>query len=179
MIAALLAAAVFASPADHVRIDRPAGAEVSRDLGGRPLMTGGWRLVWSGMPVGPGRGVVRFTIRAAPADGVGTVEEMLQIGVGGAGTARDCASYGIASGDERRLPDRVINGRRWTAWANGDAGMSQQVSATELRAVHRGRCYAVERIRYAAKAGDAVPGLPPQARAAAAMDRALASLKLS
>jgi chitinase len=76
------------------------------------------------------------------------------------------------------LPDRTIGGRRWTAWHNGDAGMSQQIDATDLRTVWRDRCYAVARISYAVKAMETPPGLPAQAQAAAAMDRALASLRL-
>ncbi len=176
MILPMLAA--FTSASHHLTIDPPAGATLSRTLAGRSLMAAGWRLMWDGSAAGPGDAVARFTIRARPADGVGTVDEMVQIGVGGAGSARDCLTRGLHGGDARRLPDRRINGRRWAVWANGDAGMSQQIAATDLRTVWRGRCYAVARLRYAVKATDAPPGLPPQPHAAAAMDRALASLRL-
>ncbi|MBJ6122637.1 hypothetical protein [Sphingomonas mollis] len=178
MIALMLAAAPFTSAADHLRIERPAGAQVSRTLDGRSLMAAGWRLMWDGKPAGPGNDVVRFTIRARPTDGVGVVDEMLQIGIGKPGSARDCLTRGLRGGSARKLPDRLIDGRRWTAWSNGDAGMSQQITATDLRTVYRNRCYAVARIGYAVKAMDTPRGLPAQAMAAAAMDRALATLRL-
>jgi len=176
MILTMLAA--FVSTPQHLTIELPAGATRSRRLTGRSLMAAGWRLSWDGSAAGPGNDVARFTLRARPADGVGTVDEIVQIGVGGPGSARDCLTHGLNGGDAKRLPDRTINGRRWAAWANSDAGMSQQITATDLRTVWRRRCYAVARISYAVKATDTPPGLPPQAQAAAAMDRALASLRL-
>lgn len=171
-------AAAFVDAPHHLTIDRPAGAAVSRTLTGRSLMASGWRLMWDGATPGRGDDVVRFTIRTRPADGPGVVDEMVQIGVGGAGSARDCLVRGLRGGGGRALPDRTIAGRRWTAWANGDAGMSQQVRAIDLRTVHCGRCYAVARISYAVTAMATPRGLPPQGRGAAAMDRALASIRL-
>jgi len=174
----LLALAAFTAAPHHLTIDRPVGATVSRTLTGRSLMASGWRLMWDGKNAGPGDDVVRFTIRTRPADGVGVVDEMVQVGVGRTGSERDCLTRGLRGGGGRALPDRIIGGRRWTAWSNSDAGMSQQVQAIDLRTVHRGRCYAVARIAYAVKAMAAPRGLPPQSRGAAAMDRALASLRL-
>jgi hypothetical protein len=174
----LMMLAAFVAGPQHLTIDPPAGATLSRRLTGRSLMAAGWRLSWDGSAAGPGTEVARFTRRARPADGVGTVDEMVQIGVGGPGSARDCLTRGLNGDDARRLPDRTINGRRWAVWTNGDAGMSQQITATDLRTVWRVRCYAVARISYAAKATDTPPGLPPQAQAATVMDRALASLRL-
>ena len=174
----LLALAAFTAAPHHLTIDRPPGATVSRSLTGRSLMASGWRLMWDGKNAGPGDDVVRFTIRSRPADGVGVVDEMVQVGVGGAGSARDCLTRGLRGGSGRALPDRIIGGRRWSVWSNSDAGMSQQVQAIDLRAVHRGRCYAVARITYAVKAMETPRGLPPQNRGAAAMDRALAGLRL-
>jgi len=171
-------AAAFVDAPHHLTIDRPAGAAVSRTLTGRSLMASGWRLMWDGATPGRGDDVVRFTMRTRPADGPGVVDEMVQIGVGGAGSARDCLVRGLRGGGGRALPDRTIAGRRWTAWTNGDAGMSQQVRAIDLRTVHRGRCYAVARISYVVTAMATPRGLPPQARGAAAMDRALASIRL-
>lgn len=178
MIALILAAATFASGAGHLRLDRPTGAQMSRTLDGRSLMAAGWRLMWDGKPAGPGDDIVRFTIRARPTDGVGVIDEMLQIGVGQPGSARDCLTRGLRGGSARKLPDRLINGRRWTAWSNGDAGMSQQITATDLRSVYRNRCYAVARIGYAVKAMDTPRSLPAQTWAAAAMDRTLTTLQL-
>lgn len=176
MILPLLAA--FVSVPHHLTIDPPAGSAVTRTLAGRALMASGWRLMWDGGAAGPGDDVVRFTIRTRPADGIGVVDEMVQLGVGGTGSRRDCLTRGLRGGDAHRLPDRIIAGRRWTAWANADAGMSQQVRATDLRTVYRGRCYAAARISYAVKAMDPPSGLPPQMRGAAAIDRALASIRL-
>ena len=65
------------------------------------------------------------------------------------------------------------------AWSNGDAGMSQQVSAIDLRTVVNGACYAVERFSYAEAAGNRDPSATlPQAEGAALLDHALASLQL-
>jgi hypothetical protein len=177
MIAAMLAA--FVSVPHHLTIDRPAGATMTRTLAGRALMTSGWRLMWDGAAAGPGNDIVRFTIRTRPTDGIGVVDEMVQAGVGGPGSARDCLTWGLRGGDGKPLTDRIIAGRRWKAWANADAGMSQQVQAIDLRTVHRNRCYAVTRISYAVKAMAAAPGLPPRSQGAAAIDRAVASLRLS
>lgn len=178
MMLAMAAAAAFADPASGVRLERPRWATVSRTLDGRSLMTGGWRLMWDGAAAGPGDGVVRLTIDARPARGPGVVSEMLQVGYGGGTRAvATCFSQGL--GDGTRLPDRVIGGRRWAAWRHGDAGMSQQIDAIDLRTVYAGRCYAAARISYAVRAADAPRGLPAQTYAAAALDRALASLRLT
>ena len=93
---------------------------------------------------------------------------------------RTCLSFGLAGGPSgKRLPTRSINGVRFTAWSNGDGGMSQSIDATDLRAVVAGRCYAVERFSYGVSAADTDPKVRlTQAEGAAMLDRALASLHL-
>ena len=49
----------------------------------------------------------------------------------------------------------MLGGHRWTVYTNGDAGMSQQVNATNLRTVVDGTCYAIDRVTYAVKAAAA------------------------
>jgi len=172
-------AAAFVDAPHHLTIDRPAGAAVSRTLTGRSLMASGWRLMWDGATPGRGDDVVRFTMRTRPADGPGVVDEMVQIGVGGAGSARDCLIRGLRGGGGRALPDRTIAGRRWTAWTNGDAGMSQAIRATNFRTVVNGACYAFDRVTYSAAAAPPPRrNAPPQAVAAARMDAILATIKI-
>lgn len=170
----------FASRDGLVRLSYPAGLSPGHDFAGRPLMTGGWRLMWDGSSVGRGKGVVRFAEDARPRDGIGRVTEMVQVGRSrDAAVVARCGTAGAAGGSARRLPNRMLGGHRWTVWTNGDAGMSQQVAATDLRTVVDGTCYAIDRITYAVKAADPLPrGAPAQAMAAARMNAILASIRV-
>ncbi|KAL6958452.1 hypothetical protein U1Q18_052253 [Sarracenia purpurea var. burkii] len=75
--------------------------------------------------------------------------------------------------------DRVIHGTRYVVFANQDSGMSQSITATDLRSVVDGVCYAVARIRYTASAGDSDPSVTmKQADGVTLLDASLASLKV-
>jgi hypothetical protein len=163
-----------------VRLRYPADLTPSGDFGGRALMTAGWRLSWDGTPVGPGKGVVRLSIAARPADGIGQATEMVQIGVSRApAVVARCGTDGAIGPDGRRLPNRMLGGHRWTVYRNGDAGMSQQIVATDLRTVVDGACYAIDRVTYMVRAADAPPpGTPTQAQAAARIDAILATIQV-
>lgn len=144
------------------------------------LMTPGWRLVWDGIPsAGNGQVVIRLQLPAAPVPPETSATEILQVG-----TSQDpdivprCLHDGITAKNVQRLPDRTFAGTRFLAWHNADAGMSQAITATDLRAIVGGTCYAVERFRTATTAAPApAPGtaFPP---AAALLDAALASLRV-
>jgi hypothetical protein len=170
----------WSSPDGKVHLLRPPAAAVStlNDAVGS-LMSPGWRLVWNGDPT-PGRLVARFSLRVTADAPQTNRTEYLQIGVGrGRKAARGCLSDGLESGSGARQADRVINGRRYAVWTNGDAGMSQQIAATDLRTVVGGACYAVERFSYGDSASDPDPAVTlPQKRGAAMLDRSLASLRL-
>ena len=171
----------WASPDGRVHLLRPAIAPPTtsdRPLGA--MMSSGWRMIWDGSATTPGRMVVRLTLKVAPQPPEKTAREVLQVGISrSAKDVRSCLAYGLQGGSARRMPDRLINGRRYVVWTNGDAGMSQQVSATDLRAVVDGACYAVDRFSYAESASDGDPSVTlRQAQAAAALDRSLASLQL-
>lgn len=171
----------FASAVGTVRLTVPPGAQVSRDLNGRALMTQGWRLDWMGKPVGIGTALVRLSITARPTTGPGQVDEMVQVGASrDADAVRDCLFYGLAKPGDQSTDKRRVGGVGWTVYHHRDAGMSQQIEAQDLRAVVDGTCWAVARISYAIKAAEPLPATaPPQAKAAAAMDAALASLKVN
>ena len=183
-----IAAAVSATPLQHryvgagglVRLTYPAGVTPGRDFHGMSLMSEGWRLSWDGAPVGPGTGVVRLSDHARPTSGPGTVDEMVQIGMSrDPGVVAHCGTTGALGDGGRRLPNRMLGGHRWTAYANGDAGMSQQITATDLRTVVDGVCYAIDRVTYRVAAADALPrSAPTQAAAAARMDAILASVQV-
>lgn len=160
-----------------VRLTYPAGLKPGHAFGGRALVSAGWRLMWDGTPAGPGTGVVSFSQDARPSDGQGYVTEAIQIGMSrDAGVVANCGTAGVQSGDTQRLPNRMIGGHRWTVWTNGDAGMSQQIAATDLRTVVDGVCYAIDRFSYAVKAAPPLPRTAPaQADAAARIDAILAS----
>ncbi len=168
----------FVGAGGRVRLSHPTYLQPTRTFSGRPLMAGGWRLMWDGKPVGRGVGVARFWQVAKPRDGVGQVTEMVQIGFSrDAGVVAACGTDGTRSANVRRLPNRMLGGHRWTVYQNGDAGMSQQVAATSLRTVVEGACYAVDRITYSVKAASPPPRIAPtQAVAAAAMDAILESV---
>lgn len=170
------------SPDGRVHLLRPAIAALTVD--DRPLgalASPGWRLVWDGAKVTPGRVLIRLVLKVAPNAPEATAIEGLQIGVGrGPGAVRSCLTYGLKGGSAVRRPDRIINGRRFAVWTNGDAGMSQRVSATDLRTVVGGACYAVERFGYggSASSGDPLATLP-QAKGADLLDAGLASLEIT
>ena len=168
----------FVGAGGRVRLSHPANLNPTRTFSGRALMTAGWRTMWDGKPVGRGIGVARFWQIAKPRDGVGQVVEMVQIGFSrDAGVIARCGTDGAKGANGRRLPDRMLGGHRWTAYSNGDAGMSQSVAATSLRTVVEGTCYAVDRVTYSIKAASAPSRTAPtQAAAAAAMDGILATV---
>ena len=175
---AVAATKSFVGGGGRVRLSHPAALNPTRTFSGRALMTGGWRLMWDGTPVGRGVGVARFWQVAKPTNGPGQVIEMVQIGYSRdpAVVAR-CGTDGAKSGSGRRLPDRMLGGHRWTAYTNGDGGMSQSVAAIDLRTVVEGACYAVDRVTYAIKAASPPPRTAPmQAVAAARMDAILATI---
>jgi hypothetical protein len=104
---------------------------------------------------------------------------MVQVGFSrSAAVVATCGTAGLKSGSGRRLPNRMLGGHRWTVSANGDAGMSQQVNATNLRTVVDGTCYAVDRVTYAVKAAAPARNAPTQAVAAAQMDAIVATIKI-
>ncbi len=168
----------FIGAGGRVRLSHPANLNPTRTFSGRALMTGGWRLMWDGTPPGRGVGVARFWQVAKPRDGVGQVIEMVQIGFSrNAAVVARCGTAGAKGANGRRLPDRMLGGHRWTAYSNGDAGMSQSISATDLRTVVEGTCYAVDRVTYSIKAGSAPSRTAPtQAIAAANMNAILATI---
>ncbi|WP_375394424.1 hypothetical protein [uncultured Sphingomonas sp.] len=183
-----IAAAVGATPLQRaysaagglVRLTYPAGLTPGRAFGGRSLMAAGWRLSWDGTAAGPGSGVVRFSQDARPASGPGVVTELVQIGLSrDAGVVARCGTTGALGGSGKRLPNRILGGHRWTAYRNGDAGMSQGIVATDLRTVVDGVCYAIDRATYSVTAADALPtSAPTQGAAAARMDAILTSVRV-
>ncbi len=163
-----------------IRLTHPSSLQPTRNFAGRALMSAGWRLMWDGTPVGRGVGVVRFWQVAKPTDGQGQVTEMIQVGFSRSATViATCGTAGTRSGSGRRLPDRMLGGHRWTVYANGDAGMSQAVRATNFRTVVNGACYAIDRVTYSAAAAPPPRrNAPPHAVAAARMDAILATIKI-
>ena len=172
---------MWASPDGRVRLHHPAGVAPTTD--DRPigsLMSGGWRMIWDGKPVGRGRMLVRFAMKVAPRPPLRTATEVLQIGASSdPEVIASCRTHGLTGGSAMRQPDRTIHGVRYAVWRNGDAGMSQRISATDLRALVGGTCYAIARFAYGEAASDGNPLVTlPQARGAAMLDTALASLKI-
>lgn len=164
-----------------VRLTYPASLTPGHAFPGGSLMAGGWRLMWDGTPPGAGQGVVRFQLLARPREGIGQVTESVQIG-----RSRDrrvvatCGTAGTKGPDATRLLNRMLGGHRWTVWTNGDAGMSQAVSATDWRTVVGGTCYAIDRVRYSVKAATPLPRTAPsEATATARIDAILASVRVS
>ncbi len=171
----------WTSPDSQVSLLRPATARpLTSDEAVSTLMSPGWRLVWGADERAPGRLVVRLMLKVVPDTRTGTAVEVLQVGRSADPVAvGSCLRYGLDSGSGERRPDRVINGVRFAAWSNGDAGMSQGIGGTDLRAVVRGVCYAVERytVSESASAGDPAVTLRRQ-EGAAELDVSLASLRI-
>ncbi len=170
----------FLGAGGMVRLSHASSLTPTRNFAGRALMNSGWRQMWDGTPVGRGVGIVRFWQVAKPTDGQGQVTEMIQVGFSrSTAVVATCGTAGMVSGSAKRLPNRMLGGHRWAVYSNGDAGMSQQVSATNFRSVIDGACYAIDRVTYAVKAAPP-PGrnAPTQAIAAAKMDAILATVKV-
>lgn len=178
-IAAAPASRTFVSADRTVRLTYPAGLPPTRDFTGRPLMNSGWRMMWDGSPTGRGEPVARFQSVARPVDNVGRVTESVQIGMSRApAVVATCGTAGL-HGTAHRMPNRMLGGHRWTVWDGGDAGMSQEVTATNLRSVVNGACFAVDRVGYTVKAVPPLPHTAPsQAAASARMDAILDSIRL-
>lgn len=178
LTAAAPATRSFVGANGRVRLSYPAALTPTRDFSGKALMTQGWRLSWDGAAVGPGTGIVRFSQQARPTTGEGTVTELVQVGMSrDAQVVAHCGTTGALGSSGRRLPNRMLGGHRWTAYANGDAGMSQAITATDLRTVVDGACYAIDRVTYAVRAAQPLPATAPTQRAAAArMDTILSSI---
>jgi len=170
----------FVGAGGNVRLSYASSLTPTRNFAGRPLMNRGWRQMWDGAPIGRGVGIVRFWELAKPTDGQGQVTEMIQVGFSRSATViATCGTAGTRSGSGRRLPDRMLGGHRWTVYANGDAGMSQAIRATNFRTVVHGACYAIDRVTYSAAAAPPPRrNAPPQAVAAARMDAILATIKI-
>ena len=171
----------FATLDHFIELDYPADLTPNPAWQGTYFTSPGWRTVWDGAPVGPGSKIVRFALDglpASPPDSKAT--EVLQIG-----SSRDpavvstCLTHGLATGNTTRLTDRVIDGRRFVAYRNGDAGMSHQMTASSLRAVIGDRCVAVDRLSMVGMraVGEAGPART-QVDATAELDRVLASLRI-
>lgn len=179
-IAAAPAPRTFVGAGGLVHLTYPATLRPTTDFSGKSLMTAGWRLSWDGAPVGPGTGIVRFAQDARPARGEGMVTELVQLGMSrDPGVVAHCGTTGALGPSGERLPNRMLGGHRWTAYRNGDAGMSQQITATDMRTVVDGACYAIDRVTYAVTAAEPLPrSAPGQAATAARMDAILASIRV-
>ncbi len=106
----------------------------------------GWRVTFDGSSAGPGRGLVRFSEEIGIAgDASRVATEILQIGRSrDPGVIADCLTHGLEGGNGMKQPDRTIGGVRFTVYRNGDAGMSHQLSTTNMRALHDGQCIAID-----------------------------------
>lgn len=173
--------APWTSPNGHVTIQHP--ADIAPTADDKPLgsmMTGGWRLMWDGTPQGPGRLLVRFRLKVLPKPPEKTASEVLQIGESrDPAMVRTCTSAGLDGPDVRPV-ERSIGDVAFTGAQNADAGMSQSITALDLRAVVGGTCYAVDRFAYAESASNGDPAVSlPQAKGAAILDRMLQSLRIT
>ncbi len=171
----------WTSPDGRVSLLRPAIAQPTTS--GEPLstlMSPGWRLIWGGAHPTPGRMIVRLTLKVAPEAPAKTATEVFQVGASrDPAVVKSCLRYGLDSGSGERKPARVINGVRYSVWSNGDAGMSQSIGGTDLRAVVAGACYAVERFTVSESASGGDPSVTlSEARGAAELDATLASLQI-
>ena len=171
----------WASSDGRIHLLRPAAAlPTTSDAAFNTLEAPGWRLDWSAQGATPGRLIIRLALKVRPAPPERTATEVFQVGVSrDPATVRSCLTYGLDSGSGRRQPDRLINGIRYAVWSNGDAGMSQQINAIDLRTVVSGACYAVERFSTSetASAGDQSMTLS-ESRGALQLDATLASLRI-
>jgi hypothetical protein len=165
-----------------VRLLRPAAAPLTTSVAAvNTLMRPGWRLVWGDTRQTPGRMIARIAIPVKPKGMPGTAAEVFQVGASRDPYAvRTCLRHGLDSGSGNRRPDRMINGVRFGVWTNADAGMSQRISGTDLRAIVDGACYAVERYAVGEAASDGDPTVTlPEADGAALLDATLASLRIA
>ena len=169
----------YTSPNKTLHLLYADNLEAEQNFSGRALMQSGWRIVWRG-DVGPGTGIVSFEQEARPEGEPGSVFEILRIGMSkDPKTVKDCTTFGLDSGSRHKLPDRTINGIDWTVYGNGDAGMSQEIQAIDLRTVYKGSCYAVDRITYSVKAAETPPAsIISQTRAAAQIDDIVETIRL-
>ena len=129
-----------------IALQYPAYLAPTTDFPGTYFTAGGWRIMFDGTPAGPGKGLVRFSADAfLKGDVPRSATESLQIGISDdPSVVRGCLTDGLEGGNGAKRPDRLIGGVPFTVYTNGDAGMSHQLSTVDLRALHNGRCIAID-----------------------------------
>ncbi len=179
-IAASVAMLSWVSPDGRVRLLHPSSAPArTQPAVGNYFVARGWRVFWEGDP-GPGRVVVSFVLSARPAESHTTARESLQIGVSrDAHVVATCRSAGLPADGGTRLADRTINGVTFTRYRRSDQAMSQGTTTLDYRAVVGGACYAVDRISDTAGSDPPANVTLPQTQAAAQLDAALATLRIT
>jgi len=170
--------ATFVSDDGIVRFQYPTNLQPTGEFKGRALLQSGWRVVWSGEEVGKGEGIVRLTVPARAEDG-SAISEIVQIGRSHSpDVVETCTTYGLSSANGMSMPDRVVGGHRWMAYASSDAGMSQSIKAVNYRLVYQGTCYALDRISYAVRAAKAADDAWDEGEAGQAIDHVLGSVEI-
>lgn len=159
----------------------PATLTPTQDFSATYFTPEGWRAMFDGAPVGPGAGQVRFSAESYRAgdDQPFIVTTILQIGTSrDPAVVADCLTRGLNGGNGSQAEDRTMGGVRFTVFKNSDAGMSHQLSSTDLRAVRGGTCIAIDRIEYAVPASVDTEASPDRSTASVEqdMDRVLSSL---
>lgn len=153
----------------------------TRDFSATYFTPEGWRAMFDGSPVGLGQGLVRFTAESKSGGDVPRIAtDHLQIGTSGdAGVVADCLTRGLQTAHSNKQPDRMIGGLRFTVYRSSDAGMSHQLSSTDLRAVHNGRCIAIDRLTSSVPASVDVNARPDRLSGAVEkdFDAVMASLR--
>lgn len=132
----------------------------------------GWRATFDGAPVGPGVDQVRFSAESyRDGDQPFIVTTVLQIGTSrDPAVVADCLTRGLGGSNGSQAEDRTIGGVRFTVFKNSDAGMSHQLSSTDLRAVRGGTCIAIDRVQIAVPASVDTEASPERLNASVEQD---------
>ncbi len=150
----------------------PATLTPTQDFSATYFTPEGWRAMFDGAPVGPGTGQIRFGAKSYRG-GVQPfiVTTFLQLGTSrDPAVVADCLTRGLAGGNGSQQEDRTIGGVRFTVFKNSDAGMSHQLSSTDLRAVRGGTCIAIDRIESAVPASVDTEASPDRSNASVEQD---------
>ncbi|MXP26738.1 hypothetical protein GRI39_11895 [Altererythrobacter indicus] len=150
-----------------IALSYPTSLTPTRDFSGTYFTPAGWRMMFDGSPVGAGVGQVRFTAKSKSADEMPRIAtDILQIGTSrNADVVADCLTRGLQGGSAVKEPNRIIGDVSFTVYSNGDAGMSHQLSSTDMRAMYQGTCIAIDRLTISVPASVNVTSHPKQSSA--------------
>lgn len=159
------ACATFRSAEWGVTIGYPANLAVESRFKSNFMDRGAWRVSYAA-DTGPGSSIIGFTlpdIEVADDGGSGKATAELRFGASrDADVVASCLTYGLNSGNNVESRSLTIGGVTFVEVPdNSDGEMSKMIRSDDLRAVHKGVCYAIDLVLYVEGTSNRRPEFSP------------------